>query len=182
MLCEWVSEQAIREIYLKPFEKAVKDGGATAVMSAYNYIGGTYAGAHSGLLQTVLRDEWGFQGMVLTDYFGGMGFQDSDQEIRNGGDTCLATYDTGSNYLHDTSSATSVIAMRQAAKNIMYTVVNSRAYESENLESGMPMWRIMVVVVDVVLALILILIEVSVIRRFKKKRINDKITVEKANE
>ena len=178
MVCEWASEQAIREIYLKPFEKAVKDGGATAVMSAYNYIGGTYAGAHSGLLQTVLREEWGFRGMVLTDYFGGMGFQDSDQEIRNGGDACLATYDTGSNYVHDTKSATSVIAMRQAAKNIMYTVVNSRAYSADNIQSGIPTWKIIVTIADVVLAAILVLLEVCVIRRFKKKKGHEEIRIE----
>lgn len=171
-LCEWVSEQAVREIYLKPFEYCVKEGGATAVMSAYNYIGGVYAGAHSGLLQTVLRDEWGFQGMVLTDYFAGLGFQDSDQEIRNGGDICLATYDTGSNYLHDTSSATSVIAMRRAAKNILYTVVNSHAYSEEALSSAgaVAPWKMALIAVDVLLAALLAVFELAVVRKGYQKR------------
>ncbi|MDU4039705.1 MAG: glycoside hydrolase family 3 N-terminal domain-containing protein, partial [Bifidobacterium dentium] len=69
MLCTWSNEQAMREIYLKPFEMSVKEGGAQAVMSAFNYIGNTYAGGDAALLKTVLRDEWGFKGFVLTDYF-----------------------------------------------------------------------------------------------------------------
>ena len=73
MVCTWADEQAIREIYLKPFEMSVKEGGAQAVMSSFNYIGYTYAGASSNLLNTVLRDEWGFKGFVLTDYSGGYG-------------------------------------------------------------------------------------------------------------
>lgn len=74
MVCTWVDEQAIREIYLKPFEMSVKEGGAQAVMSSFNYIGYTHAGASNNLLNTVLRDEWGFKGFVLTDYFGGYGY------------------------------------------------------------------------------------------------------------
>lgn len=170
MLCTWISEQAVREIYLKPFERCVKEGNATAVMSAYNYIGGEYAGAHHGLLQTILRDEWGFHGLVLTDFFGGMGFQDSDQIIRNGGDTCLATYDTGSNYLHDTSSATAVLMMRRAAKNIMYTVVNSREYEGEVLNQGMQPWQITAIVIDIVLACGVAALEIWTVRNYLKKK------------
>ena len=78
MVCTWANEQSIRETYLKPFEMSVKEGGAQAVMSSFNYIGYTYAGASSNLLQTVLRDEWGFKGFVLTDYFGGYGYQNAD--------------------------------------------------------------------------------------------------------
>ena len=84
MLCTWTNEQAMREIYLKPFEMSVKEGGVQAVMSSFNYIGNTYAGADSALLQTVLRGEWGFKGFVLTDYFGGYGYQNADQEVRAG--------------------------------------------------------------------------------------------------
>lgn len=91
MLCTWTNEQAMREIYLKPFEMSVKEGGAQAVMSSFNYIGNTYAGADSALLQTVLRGEWGFKGFVLTDYFGGYGYQNADQEVRAGNDSMLAT-------------------------------------------------------------------------------------------
>nr|WP_263640293.1 glycoside hydrolase family 3 N-terminal domain-containing protein [Ligilactobacillus equi] len=84
-LMTWSNEQAIREIYLKPFEMAVKDGGATAVMSSFNFIGNRWAGANKQLLQDVLRGEWGFRGLVETDYFSG-GFMKSNPAIANGND------------------------------------------------------------------------------------------------
>lgn len=91
MVCTWANEQSIRETYLKPFEMSVKEGGAQDMMSSFNYIGNTYAGGNAALLQTVLRDEWGFKGFVLTDYFGGYGYQNADQEVRAGNDSMLAT-------------------------------------------------------------------------------------------
>ena len=121
MLCTWSNEQAIREIYLKPFEIAVKEGGCQAVMSSFNYIGTVWAGACDELLNNVLRDEWGFQGFVLTDYFGNSTYMDADQAIRGGTDCMLVAYDTATNHVTDTTSATSVLAMRQACKNILYT-------------------------------------------------------------
>ncbi len=116
MLATWCPEQAIREIYLKPFEMCVKQGGATAVMSSYNYIGVRYTGAYPELLNDVLRGEWGFRGMVLTDYAAnqGYGYMNADQIIRNGGSAFLATFDIGTNYVTDESSATAVRSMRQA--------------------------------------------------------------------
>lgn len=170
MLCTWTGEQAIREIYLRPFEIAVKEGGAKAVMSAFNYIGTEYAGASDALLNKVLRDEWGFRGFVLTDYFGGYGYQNADQEIRNGNDAMLVAYDTETNHLKDTTSATSLQAMRKASKNIMYTVVNSRAYEGNNAKGGMLPWQIAAIVADVILAAGFIALEVRIINAYKKKR------------
>lgn len=178
MLCTWSSEQATREVYLKPFELAVKAGGAQAVMSSYNYIGVTYAGAKSELLNNILRDEWGFEGMVLTDYFGGFGYMDSDQIIRNGGDNCLVAYDNGTNYVQDTKSATSVLNMRRAAKNILYTVVNSRAYAPENINTGLMVWQTAGIVIDVILAAGLIVLEILAVRRFKKRRNASDIKIE----
>ena len=168
MLCTWSNEQAIREIYLKPFELAVKEGGADAVMSSFNYIGTEWAGACNELCNVVLRDEWGFVGMVLTDYFGVYGYMNADQAIRNGTDFCLVNYPTATNYVTDTTSATSVLAMRQATKNILYTVVNSRAYDPANLDTGMAAWEITFIVVDVIVALIIVGLEVLVIRKVKK--------------
>ena len=172
MLCTWATEQAIREINLKPFEIAVKEGGAKAVMSAFNYIGTTYAGGNNALLNNVLRGEWGFQGMVLTDYFGGYGYMDSDICIRNGNDFCLVAYDMESNHLTDKTSATSVIAMRQAAKNIMYTVVNSRAYDAANLQTGLMAWQIAMIVIDVILAAGVIGLEVVTIKKYRERKVN----------
>ena len=170
MLCTWSNEQTIREIYLKPFEECVKGADCHAVMSSFNYIGNTYAGNCSALLNDVLRGEWGFVGMVLTDYYGVYGYQDSDRLIRNGGDFCLVNYDTETNHLTDTTSATALVSARQACKNILYTVANSRAYYAENLNAGMPGWEKVMIGVDVVLAAALIALEVLVVKKGYAKR------------
>ncbi|MCI6958469.1 MAG: glycoside hydrolase family 3 C-terminal domain-containing protein [Oscillospiraceae bacterium] len=169
MLCTWANEQSIREIYLKPFELAVKEGGADAVMSSFNYVGTEWAGASNALCNTVLRDEWGFVGMVLTDYFGVYGYMDADQAIRNGTDFCLVNYPTETNYLTDTTSATGVLAARQACKNILYTVVNSRAYMEENLNPGLPTWQLIGYGIDAVLVLILAALEIKAVKNYKRR-------------
>ncbi len=170
MLCTWSTEQAIREIYLKPFEKCIKDADCHAVMSAFNYIGTTYAGSCPELLINVLRGEWGFVGMVLTDYYGVYGYQDADRLIRNGGDFCLVNYDTETNHLTDTTSATALVSARQACKNILYTVANSRAYYEENLNPGMPGWEKLMIGVDVVLFAGLAAVELLVVKKGYAKR------------
>lgn len=170
MLTTWSNEQAIREIYLKPFEICVKEGDAHAVMSSYNYIGSQWAGACEPLLETVLRDEWGYEGFVLTDYFANFGYMDATRSIYNGGSSCLASYDNGSNYVSDTSSATTVQHMREAVHRIFYTVVNSRAYEPENINTGLLMYQIVLIIADVVLGVLIILYEVFRVCRVYKKR------------
>ena len=170
MLCTWSNEQAIREIYLKPFELSVKEGGAKAVMSSFNYIGTEPASACSALLNTVLRDEWGFQGFVLTDYFGVYGYQDADREIRNGNDAMLVAYDTETNHVTDQTSATSVKAMRQACKNIMYTTVNSRAYDENAIKDGLQNWQIMAIIIDAILVGLLLALEAQTWKRYKKNK------------
>ncbi|MDY5502648.1 MAG: glycoside hydrolase family 3 N-terminal domain-containing protein, partial [Gemmiger sp.] len=175
MLCTWASEQAIREIYLKPFETCVKEADCHAVMSSFNYIGNTYAGNNPNLLNNVLRGEWGFVGMVLTDYYGVYGYQDSDHLIRNGGDFCLVNYDTETNHLTDTTSATAQLCARQACKNILYTVVNSRAYYAENLNPGMPNWEKVMIAIDVVGILALIALEVLVCKKGYAKRKKEEV-------
>ena len=170
MLCTWANEQSIREIYLKPSELSVKEGGADAVMSSFNYVGTEWAGASNALCNIVLRDEWGFVGMVLTDYFGVYGYMDADQGIRNGTDFCLVNYPTETNYLTDTTSATGILAARQACKNILYTVVNSRAYMEENLNPGMPTWQIAAIAIDVVLAAVLVVLEVRTVKGYSRRK------------
>ena len=128
-LLTYAPEQAFREIYLKPFEIAVKkyEGTSIAAMSAFNWIGTEPGCANNELLNTVLRDEWGFVGMVETDYNGSYGYQITDHCIRNGNDLMLGFNGAASNVLSD-QSATAVKAMRQACKNILYTVGNSGYY------------------------------------------------------
>ncbi|MED9916686.1 MAG: glycoside hydrolase family 3 N-terminal domain-containing protein [Bifidobacterium adolescentis] len=179
MLCTWTNEQAMREIYLKPFEMSVKEGGAQAVMSSFNYIGNTYAGADSALLQTVLRGEWGFKGFVLTDYFGGYGYQNADQEVRAGNDSMLATTKI-TNHITD-KSATSVKAMRQAAHNILYTAANSWQYANGAPKVATPIWKTAMYVAWGVTAVLVIGLEIVAIKRYlnRKKAV---ATVESAAE
>ena len=168
MLCTWTNEQAMREIYLKPFEMSVKEGGAQAVMSSFNYIGNTYAGADSALLQTVLRGEWGFKGFVLTDYFGGYGYQNADQEIRNGNDSMLATTKI-TNHITD-KSATSVKAMRTAAHNILYTAANSWQYADGEPKVATPIWKTAMYVAWGVVAVLVIGLEFLTIKRYLSRK------------
>lgn len=170
MLCTWATEQSMREIYFKPFELCVKEGGARAVMSAFNYIGNRWAGASSALLNDLLRGEWGFQGFVLTDFFMGGAYMDAEIGIRNGNDACLAPVDFGSNNVHDQTSATSVAAMRQSCKNILYTVVNSRAYEPENVSFGPHTWQIAAIAIDAAVVVLLLALELLVVRKGYQKR------------
>ena len=169
MAATWSNEQAIREIYLKPFEMSVKDADCHAVMSSFNYIGNRWAGGCSELLQNVLRGEWGFLGFVETDYFGVYGYMTADQAVRNGGDLMLCT--TGNDYNKVTVlTNSSKQAMRTAAKNILYTVVNSRAYEAENLNPGMAKWKIVLIGADVVAALLIVGLEYTAIKNYKKRK------------
>ena len=168
MLCTWTNEQAMREIYLKPFEMSVKEGGAQAVMSSFNYIGYTYAGASSNLLQTVLRGEWGFKGFVLTDYFGGYGYQNADQEVRAGNDSMLATTKI-TNHITD-KSATSVKAMRQAAHNILYTAANSWQYANGEPKVATPIWKTAMYVAWGVAAVLVIGLEFLTIKRYLSRK------------
>ncbi|MGM9592997.1 MAG: glycoside hydrolase family 3 N-terminal domain-containing protein [Candidatus Onthomonas sp.] len=170
MLCTWTTEQAMREIYLRPFEACIKISGSNpiTVMSSYNYIGTTWAAACPELQNTVLREEWGFQGMVLSDYFGNYGYMDADKAVRGGTDMMLATAGNDA-IMTDTTSATSVLAMRQACKNIMYTMVNSYTYETydPNAISG---WVMTFYTVDAVIAVILVLAEAALLVSYKKKK------------
>lgn len=125
-LSTWANEQTIREIYLKAFEISVKDGHATGMMSAFNRFGHTWAGASYSVLTEVLRNEWGFDGLVVTDWVNG--FMRADLMIRAGNDLWLAN---GNERTLSISGAaltpTHVAAMRRAAKCVLYTVINSNA-------------------------------------------------------
>ena len=172
MLCTWSSEQAIREIYLKPFEMCVKDAGCEAAMSSFNYIGNRWAGGCSQLLNNVLRDEWGFQGFVETDYFGVYGYMSADQAIRNGCDLMLVAYQTATNNVQFRETNGAQQAMRTAAKNILYVTVNSRAYTDANYEkaTATPMWRTALIAADVVAAAALLGLEFMAIKGYKKRQ------------
>ena len=172
ILLTYASEQAIREIYLKPFELCVKnynDGQPMAAMSAFNWTGSIPACANPNLLNTVLRDEWGFVGMVETDYNGSYGYQITDHCIRNGNDLMLGFASAATNQLTD-QSATATIAMRNACKNIMYTVVNSGYYENAGASGGMDKMTKLFLGVDLGVAAVIILAEVLLFMGLRKKK------------
>ena len=172
-LLTYSDEQAIREIYLKPFEMCVKNftGESLAVMSSFIWIGTKYSGSNPYLLNNVLRGEWGFRGMVLTDWDGSYGYQLTDDCVRNGNDAMLGFNSYESNVLTDTDSATLVKALRQASKNIMYTVANSGNYTVDNPdEAGLDNMTLTFIGIDEAIAVVLVAAELIVILRWRKKR------------
>lgn len=133
-LAVWADEQTMRQIYFKGFEIAVKEGEASGAMSAFNRIGYTWAGANKALLTDLLRTEWGFKGMVITDLLC-YGSMNMEAMVRAGGDLMLTSsqssidrYEVG--FTDATlKTATGVKALRRATKNILWTVLNSNAMQ-----------------------------------------------------
>lgn len=160
-VCVWSNEQAMREIYLKAFEIVVKEGNNHGLMSSYNRIGTVWSGGCKELLTNVLRGEWGFEGAVATDYANAK-LLNADQALMAGGDLMLST--TGAT-LSDkvTGSIEGQQKLRQASKNVLYMVVNSRAYTNP-VEMGFPYWILAQVALNIVLMLLVVL------RIFKKKK------------
>lgn len=160
-VCVWSNEQAMREIYLKAFEIVVKEGNNHGLMSSYNRIGTVWSGGCKELLTNVLRGEWGFEGAVATDYTNAK-LLNADQALMAGGDLMLST--TGAT-LSDkvTGSIEGQQKLRQASKNVLYMVVNSRAYTNP-VEMGFPYWILAQVALNIVLMLLVVL------RIFKKKK------------
>lgn len=172
----WVNEQVLREIYLRPFEITIKnassemhyfsdeDGtvskkniGATAVMSSFNRIGTVWAGGSYPLMTTVLRNEWGFEGCVITD-FNLYDFMVPDQGVYAGSDLTLTF--TPMKTMQDSTSAAAVTNMRNAMHNILYTTTNSSAMNG--LVSGSqiirhtPTWRYVQIGMNIAIGLLLI--------------------------
>ena len=172
MVSVWSNEQAIREIYLKPFEISVKQGGANAVMVSWSFLGDKWTGENSNLMNAVLRDEWGFRGMALTDFFrnNGHGFMNADAALANGVDAMLSTFNGEENNVANPEHPTSVLQMRNACKNVMYTVVSSWAYDGEHEKTGMENWKKAGIGIDIVIALFMAGMEVLVIREYKKRK------------
>lgn len=141
----WLDEQALREIYLKPFEYTVKIGQATGMMSSFNRIGAVWAGGDYRLLTEVLRDEWGFKGTVISDFNTG-GHMNSKQMVYAGGDLNLQNF--GQEWNAKKSNANDMNILRIAAKNILYTVVNSNAMNVEVVAYKIPIWVETLYIID----------------------------------
>ncbi len=174
-LLTYMTEQTFRETCLKPFEMVVKnfdfDHYVMGMMTAYNWLGTVPAISSYELLTDVLRGEWGFKGVVISDYNGSYGFEITDAAIRAGNDLMLGYGMAESNKLEDTDSATCVLAMRQACKNILYTVANSGYYADEaSAQGGMSGMAKMFILVDVAAVALALGIEALVVVRWMKKR------------
>ena len=115
----WLTEQALRENYLRPFEMAVKDGGTIGIMSSYNRIGSTRTSGSYRLITTVLREEWGFEGCVISDYNNNIPVLCPDEAIRAGNDLMMEV-SGGASMFDDRSSATALTCFQNGAKNILY--------------------------------------------------------------
>lgn len=165
-LCTWANEQAMREIYFIPFEKAVKDGGSTAIMSSYNNLGTTWAGASTALLTNVLRNEWGFIGTVITDNNEEHGFMDIEKAVLAGGSTLL--YGWGVKTFDNLSkTATGQLKMREAAHQYLYTLANSYGVD---VAAPTPAWRVPAIAGSVAVYALALVCLVTVLRRRKHNK------------
>lgn len=148
LICTWADEQTMRELYLRPFEIAFREARMTvnysaedgsmaskvmragnAVMASQTCLGTQLGHTNRALLTDLLRGEWGFEGMVISDYWTWNGDNHRDLAMRNGCDTYLNMPMSFLWSISDYDSATSRTAMRQAIHNTAYTVVNSNAMQ-----------------------------------------------------
>ena len=169
-LLTYASEQAIREIYLKPFELCVKNytGTPLAVMSSFNWIGTKPSCSNPDLLNTVLRNECGFVGMVETDYNGSYGYMISDHCVRAGNDLMLGFGQAESNKFTD-QSATATLAMRQSCKNILYTIGNSGYYANGDPTGGMDNMTRTFLMADIGIGVVLVAAEALLLLNYRKR-------------
>ncbi|WP_371683378.1 glycoside hydrolase family 3 C-terminal domain-containing protein [Olsenella sp. Marseille-P4559] len=165
-LVTWANEQSMREIYLRPFELVVKDGGATAIMSSYNRLGATPTAESYALLTQVLRNEWGFRGSVVTDCIMAADTVDINRGLRAGNDLYL-TFLQNAKLTGDTlDTAAGHQALRAAAHNILYTEANA----SKALSVGLYHQSPIITAVEVAQAAIIALLVTYFVRRHMKMK------------
>lgn len=132
-LLTWFNEQAMREIYMKGFEVAVKEGGTRGIMSSFNRLGAVNAAESPELLTTVLREEWGFEGTVITDCILQLSYVNIDRAVRAGNDLILSLMNIQSPTDQTTGTATGRQALRTASRNILYASANSVGQEVSSI-------------------------------------------------
>lgn len=124
----WLTEQNFRENYLKPFEIAVKKGGANAIMTAFNSVGGSWAGASYAMNVEILRDEWGFRGSLITDWSTGDGNMNTNAGLKGGNDIWLNPNTGNSASKINRNDPTMIYCAQHAAKDVIYTYANTYQY------------------------------------------------------
>lgn len=137
----WLSEQALREIYLKPFEYTVKLGETRGIMTSFNRIGTRWTGGDYRLLTEVLRNEWGFNGLVICDFNTIPQYMIPRMMFYAGGSIDLATQQSAMWTDCDTSDAGDAIVLMRAVKDVMYALVNSNAMNAEVIGYNPPIWQ-----------------------------------------
>ena len=166
----WLSEQALREIYLKPFEICVKEGHALGIMSSFNRIGSTWAGASYELLTEVLRNEWGFEGAVVTDYYRSA-YMSMRHGVFAGNDLALQGMVGNNPAPHVTVERLQADNRMQqatynACKNILYMTTRG---ELADISLAFPVWRVLWIVGNIVLGLGLIACVAVIVLKVRKK-------------
>jgi len=172
-LITWANEQSMREIYLRGFELAVKEGKSQGIMSSYNRIGLTPTAESYPLLTNVLRDEWGFVGCVITDCVMACTTQDVNKALYAGNDLQLTIMGNAMINEETTGTPAGRQAMRQATKNILYVVANSTALDET--EGGMTSIERTLIIVDIVIFALFILYYVRRYQRMKRWKEDQKI-------
>ena len=137
----WLSEQALREIYLKPFEYTVKLGETRGIMTSFNRIGTRWTGGDYRLLTEILRNEWGFNGLVICDFNTIPQYMIPRMMFYAGGSLDLATQQSAMWMDCDTSDAGDAIVLMRAVKDVMYALVNSNAMNAEVIGYNPPIWQ-----------------------------------------
>lgn len=137
----WLSEQALREIYLKPFEYTVKLGETRGIMTSFNRIGTRWTGGDYRLLTEILRNEWGFNGLVICDFNTIPQYMIPRMMFYAGGSLDLATQQSAMWMECDTSDAGDAIVLMRAVKDVMYALVNSNAMNAEVIGYNPPIWQ-----------------------------------------
>lgn len=137
----WLSEQALREIYLKPFEYTVKLGETRGIMTSFNRIGTRWTGGDYRLLTEILRSEWGFNGLVICDFNTIPQYMIPRMMFYAGGSLDLATQQSAMWTDCDTSDAGDAIVLMRAVKDVMYALVNSNAMNAEVIGYNPPIWQ-----------------------------------------
>ena len=171
-LCTWANEQTIREIYLTSFEYAVRFGGSTGIMSAYNRIGPVWIGGCTEVMYNILRDEWGFCGSSITDFVNDTDYQSILQGVNAGNDLWMDSSTTNS--LNYSKNGYLLQLLRRASHNILYSVVNSNAMngmsQATKIVTIMPWWQVTLIVIDCVAGAAIIAGTVLVVIRIRKNK------------
>ena len=168
--CSWLTEQSLREIYLKSFELAVKTGESRGLMTSFNRIGTRWTGGDYRLVTEILRDEWGFRGTVICDFNTIPQYMNPRQMFYAGGDLDLATLSTSMWTDCDTSETGDAVVLRQAAKNVLYSFVNSNAMNGEVVGYKTALWRVVMYAADAAVAVIVVAWGAGLALSGKKKK------------